>query len=128
MRRQFDHHDAIGAKVYKREYDMLSSTGEIILPETWEFLIKPGWVVEMRLWSSPEDLQRGSGSSVYSNVPSYTTKTGSMTPASSLKPPASPVVGSAAPSSSGGKKKSSIRSWFSGRRSRSNNTIDDFDE
>ena len=43
-------------------YDILGPTGEIILPEIWDAVIKPGWVVELRFWDhaetregSPED-------------------------------------------------------------------------
>ena len=117
VRRRFTSDDAIGSKVYKKEYDLLSPNGEIILPETWELLIRPGWVVGMRLWSALEDGQGGMGSPNYSNLTTVANTATSLTPSGSLKPPRSHNGASSSASSSSRRKKTSIKSWFSGRRS-----------
>ena len=52
VKRRFDPKDPVSSKIYQKEYHMLSPNGEIILPETWNRLVKPDWVVEMRLSSS----------------------------------------------------------------------------
>ena len=40
----------MNSKVFRGNYDIVSPTGEIILPEIWEAVVRPGWVVELRLW------------------------------------------------------------------------------
>lgn len=62
IRRSFSHVESMNSKIVTGSYDILGPTGEIILPEIWEAVIKPGWVVELRFWDyaearegSPED-------------------------------------------------------------------------
>ena len=33
------------------KYDIVGPTGDIILPQVWEAVVKPGWIVELRLHS-----------------------------------------------------------------------------
>ena len=111
IKRRFTPHDPVGFKVYRKEYDIMSPTGEIILPETWEFLLKPGWEIEMRLWTMQQEGQM-SHRSEYG-----TTKVPSMPSSGSLKPPPSSQGGmSSAASSIGTSKKASLKAWFSGRK------------
>ena len=109
IRRRFTPHDPVGFRVYRKEYDILSPTGEIILPETWDLLLKPGWVVEMRLWTTQGEGQM----SVRSEY--GTTQAPSMPSSGSLKPPPSSQGGmSSGASSTGTSKRSSLKAWFSG--------------
>ena len=52
IKRSFCHVETINSKIFRGNYDILSPTGEIILPEIWDLVIKPGWVVELRFWDS----------------------------------------------------------------------------
>lgn len=124
VRRRFDPNDPIGSKVYQKEYHMVSPTGEIILPETWDRLIKPGWVVEMRLSSSSEDEQKRIGLQAFGNPSVYGSSVAASTPSNSIKPPASQGGISSASNSSSRRKESSIKTWFRGRKPR---YIDDSD-
>ena len=118
VQRRFDPNGPIGLKVYEKEYHMLSPTGEIILPETWDRLIKPGWVVEMRLWSSAENKQKSQESRNYLGLSTSGSTTLRSIPPSSIKPPVSPSGVSSASSvtSSNRRRLSSVRSWFRGRK------------
>ncbi len=62
IRRSFSHVESMNSKIVRGSYDILGPTGEIILPEIWDAVIKPGWIVELRFWDyaearegSPED-------------------------------------------------------------------------
>ena len=50
IRRSFSHIETLNSKIFRGSYDTLSPTGEIVLPEIWNTVIKPGWVVELSLW------------------------------------------------------------------------------
>lgn len=50
IRRSFSHIESLNSKIFRGSYDILSPTGEIVLPEIWDTVIKPGWVVELRFW------------------------------------------------------------------------------
>ena len=50
IRRSFSHVETVNSRIFSGSYDILSPTGEIILPDIWDSVIKPGWVVELRLW------------------------------------------------------------------------------
>ena len=111
IRRRFTPHNSVGVKVYRKEYDVLSPTGEIILPETWDLLLKPGWVVEMRLWTTQGEGQMSIRSEYGTN------QAPSMPASGSLKPPLSPQGGtSSVASSTSTSKRSSLKAWFSGRK------------
>ena len=49
MKRSFSHVESLNSQVFRGSYDILSTTGEIILPEIWDSVVKPGWTVELRL-------------------------------------------------------------------------------
>ena len=50
MKRSFSHVESLNSQVFRGSYDILSPTGEIILPEIWDSVVKPGWTVELRFW------------------------------------------------------------------------------
>ena len=50
IKRSFSHIESLSTKIFRGSYDILSPTGEIVLPEIWDTVIKPGWVVELRFW------------------------------------------------------------------------------
>ena len=50
IKRSFSHVESMNSKIFRGSYDILSPSGEIILPEIWDSVIRPGWVVELRLW------------------------------------------------------------------------------
>ena len=55
IKSSFCHVESMNSKVFRGNYDIVSPTGEIILPEIWGAVVRPGWVVELRLW----ELTRG---------------------------------------------------------------------
>ena len=50
IKRSFSHVESMDSKIFRGRYDILSPTGEIVLPEIWDSVVKPGWVVELRFW------------------------------------------------------------------------------
>lgn len=50
----FIHIADIGQHVHDGHYDLIGPGGEIILPQVWEFEIKPDWCITMHLWPIPE--------------------------------------------------------------------------
>ncbi|TGO21138.1 hypothetical protein BPAE_0238g00090 [Botrytis paeoniae] len=54
VKQAFRHVDVIGPHVNDGHYDLLGPTGEIILPQVWESVIEPGWLITMHLWPMPE--------------------------------------------------------------------------
>ncbi len=50
IQRSFSQDESINSKIFRGGYDILSPTGEIVLPEIWDTVIKPGWTVELRIW------------------------------------------------------------------------------
>lgn len=50
IKRSFSHVESMNSKIFRGSYDILSPSGEIILPEIWDSVIRPGWVVELRFW------------------------------------------------------------------------------
>lgn len=53
----FIHVEIIGPHVQEGHYDLISPQGVIVLPATWEHFVRPGWVVEMKMW--PMDARPG---------------------------------------------------------------------
>ena len=53
IKRSFAHVESMNSKIFRGSYDILGPTGEIILPEIWDSVVKPGWVVELRFWDFP---------------------------------------------------------------------------
>ena len=125
VRRQFSPSNVVGSKVYRKEYDMLSPSGEIILPDTWEHFIKPGLALEMRLWPSSESDLRKEESIPRYEGPSYTPKVPLLLTSGSSKSTTSRDESSSATSSLNGRRSFSIRSFFNGRRSRTQTTDED---
>ncbi|TGO50444.1 hypothetical protein BCON_0183g00070 [Botryotinia convoluta] len=54
VKQAFRHVDVIGPHVNDGHYDLLGPTGEIILPQVWESVIEPGWLITMHMWPMPE--------------------------------------------------------------------------
>ena len=50
----FTHLDTSRDEIKGQNYDLFKSSGDIILPEVWEAVVQPGWVVELRIrsWSA----------------------------------------------------------------------------
>ncbi|KAI0449404.1 hypothetical protein F5B21DRAFT_49132 [Xylaria acuta] len=46
----FLHVDVIGSEVREGHYDLVGPDGAIILPQTWEEIIQPGWNISMHMW------------------------------------------------------------------------------
>ena len=45
--------DGLGHAVERGRYDLVRSTGEVILPKDWRRIIEPGWSISMSMWSAP---------------------------------------------------------------------------
>lgn len=43
----------IAQNVYKGHYFLLGPDGQAILPQSWDYMIKPGWTITMRMWEQP---------------------------------------------------------------------------
>jgi hypothetical protein len=54
IKQAFIHVDVIGPHVHEGHYDLVSPSGEIILPQIWESMVQPGWDVTMHMWPMPE--------------------------------------------------------------------------
>ncbi len=54
IRQAFLHVDVIGPHVAEGHYDLVSPSGEIILPQVWDTVVEPDWTVTMHMWPLPE--------------------------------------------------------------------------
>lgn len=54
IKKSFLRFDAMAPRIVKGQYDIVSPTGEIILPDVWSAVVKSGWTVELRFWPSEE--------------------------------------------------------------------------
>ena len=54
IRQAFLHVEVIGPHVAEGHYDLVGPGGDIILPQVWETVIEPDWVVTMHMWPIPE--------------------------------------------------------------------------
>ncbi|KAH6842266.1 hypothetical protein B0I37DRAFT_356367 [Chaetomium sp. MPI-CAGE-AT-0009] len=50
IKQAFLHVDVLGPHVQEGHYDLIGPDGEIILPQVWEKVIQPDWVVTMHMW------------------------------------------------------------------------------
>lgn len=108
----FSHVESMNSKIFRGSYDVLSPTGEIILPEIWDSVIKPGWVVELRLWDSlipKETIRKDAEIGVDEIAPAVQSST-----AASRQ---SLVVSSSDAPSATAKRRASLRNWLGGRKS-----------
>ncbi|CAG8957145.1 hypothetical protein HYFRA_00009346 [Hymenoscyphus fraxineus] len=54
IKEAFLHVEIIGPHVNEGHYDLISPSGEIILPRAWETTIQEGWDITMHMWPIPE--------------------------------------------------------------------------
>ena len=54
IRRSFSHLESLNSEIVRGSYDIRGPTGEIILQEIWDTVIKPAWTGELRLWEYAE--------------------------------------------------------------------------
>jgi hypothetical protein len=54
IKQAFLHVDVIGPHVHQGHYDLVSPDGEIVLPQVWDTIIKPGMAITMHMWPMPE--------------------------------------------------------------------------
>lgn len=54
IKQAFLHVDIIGPHVHQGRYDLIGPDGEIILPQVWEMMIQPDWLITMHMWPMPE--------------------------------------------------------------------------
>jgi hypothetical protein len=54
IRQAFVHVEDIGPHVLDGHYDLFGPNGDILLPQVWERMIEPDWVVTMQMWPMPE--------------------------------------------------------------------------
>lgn len=59
IKKSFLRFDAMAPRIIKGQYDIIRPTGEIILPDVWSAVVKPGWTVELRFWPCEETEQNG---------------------------------------------------------------------
>lgn len=54
IRQAFIHVDQFSQHVSDGHYDLIGPNGDIILPQVWEAMIRPGWTVTMMMWPIPD--------------------------------------------------------------------------
>lgn len=54
IKQAFLHVEVIGPRVAEGHYDLVGPNGEIILPQVWETMVEPDWVITMHMWRIPE--------------------------------------------------------------------------
>lgn len=54
IKQAFLHVEIIGPHVAEGHYDLVGPNGEIILPQVWETMVEPDWVITMHMWPIPE--------------------------------------------------------------------------
>lgn len=54
IRQIFLYVEGIGSRVAEGYYDLFGPGGELILPQNWETMIEPNWVITMYMWPIPE--------------------------------------------------------------------------
>lgn len=54
IKQAFLHVEVIGPHVAEGHYDLVGPNGEIILPQVWETMVEPDWVITMHMWPIPE--------------------------------------------------------------------------
>ncbi len=50
IREAFLHVEVLGEHVREGHYDLVTPNGEIILPQVWDTIIEPGWLITMHMW------------------------------------------------------------------------------
>lgn len=54
IKQAFLHVEVIGPHVAEGHYDLVGPNGEIILPQVWETMVEPDWVITMHMWPIPD--------------------------------------------------------------------------
>lgn len=54
IKQAFLHVEVIGPHVNEGHYDLVGPNGDIILPQAWESVIEPDWMIIMHMWPIPE--------------------------------------------------------------------------
>ncbi|KAH0537933.1 hypothetical protein FGG08_005415 [Glutinoglossum americanum] len=54
IKQAFLHVEVIGPHVAQGHYDLIGPASEIILPQVWEAMVQPDWVITMHMWPIPE--------------------------------------------------------------------------
>lgn len=54
IKQAFRHVNVIDKHVHEGYYDLIGTSGEIILPQVWESIIEPGMTINMHMWSINE--------------------------------------------------------------------------
>lgn len=54
IKQAFLHVAVIGPHVAEGHYDLIGPNGEIILPQLWETMVEPDWLITMHMWNMPE--------------------------------------------------------------------------
>ena len=58
IRRSHSRMESLHTQLMRGDYDILSPTGEIILPDVWSEVVQPGWVIQLRFLSDSEPTQK----------------------------------------------------------------------
>lgn len=53
IKQPFLNDNRIGGQVHSGHYDLIDPEGEIILPQTWKYFVRPDWSIEMKVWPRP---------------------------------------------------------------------------
>ncbi|KAJ5291123.1 hypothetical protein N7478_000374 [Penicillium angulare] len=54
IKQAFLHIEVIGPHVAEGHYDLVGPNGDIILPQVWETVVEPDWLITMHMWPIPE--------------------------------------------------------------------------
>ena len=118
IKRSFSHVESMDSEIFRGRYDILSPSGEIILPEIWDSVVMPGWVVELRFWDvqiADETDRKDRGAGVEEIAP-VVASTAAATRQSCIETCAESQVATA-------KRRASFRRWLGSRRSTPSNAL-----
>ena len=112
IKRSFSHVESVDSRIFRGRYDILSPEGEIILPEIWDSVIRPGWVVELRFW----DFRTAEGTNRM-DPEARVDEVASMVRLTSTGPMQAYVEASPETQMATAKRRTSFRGWLGSRRS-----------
>ena len=112
IKRSLTHVESMDSEIFRGRYDILSPSGEIILPEIWDSVVMPGWIVELRFWDfriADETDRKDRGASAEEIAP-VVALTAAAARQSCIETSAESQVATA-------KRRASFRRWIGSRRS-----------
>ena len=112
IKRSFSRVESVDSRIFRGRYDILSPSGEIILPEIWDSVIRPGWVVELSFW----DFRRAEGTD-WKDTEARVDEVAPVIQSTSIATRQSCIESSSDSQLPTAKRRTSFRGWLGSRRS-----------